>query len=160
MLEHHLHVNLVTNKIVIDAVDILIIVPSFLIVLVQRVRGRIGMEMSVLTLIASFMAASVYISPWYAVAFVPWLALLLGPVWSAQGFQGPKLILAFLWYFTCAVMFSYLLHPSDTDWLLYFAATSGIVVLSCVCTAFFSSLAETQWIEAHIFRSFKRKAAQ
>lgn len=135
-VEHRLlHANLVDNRAVVAAVDVLVLVPSFLLVIVQRVRGRLSMEMAALILIGSFMAASAFLCPWYAPAFLPWLALLIGPVWNARGFHVSKFALVLVWYFTVAVIFSYVLGLSMTNWLLYFGATSGIVLLGCTLAA-------------------------
>jgi len=135
--EHHLfHANLVDNSVVVAAVDVLVLVPSFLLVVVQRVRGRLSLEIAVLILIGSFMAASAFVFPWYAAAFLPWLALLIGPVWDVRGFHVSKLALILVWYFTAAVIFCYVLGPSTTNWLLYFGATSGVVLLGCILAAF------------------------
>jgi hypothetical protein len=133
--EHHLlHADLVDNRIVVDAVDVLVLVPSFLLVVVQRVRGRLSLEIAALILIGSFMAASAFLFHWYAAAFLPWLALLIGPVWDARGFHVSKLALVLVWYFTAAVIFCYVLGLSTTNWLLYFGATSGVVLLGCTLT--------------------------
>lgn len=130
--EHHLlHATLVDNRVVVDAVDVLVLVPSFLLVVVQRVRGYLSMEMAALILIGSFMAASAFLCPWYAPAFLPWLVMLIGPVWNARGLQVAKLALVLVWYFTVAVIFCYVLGLSMINWLLYFGATSGTVVLGC-----------------------------
>ena len=150
LFEHRiLHANLVNNRVVVDAVDVLVLVPSFLLVVVQHERGRLSMEMAAMILIGSFMAASAFLCPWYAPAFLPWLALLIGPVWDARGFHVAKFALVFVWYFTFAVIFCYVLGLFITKWLLYFGATTGIVLLGCTLGALLKCLLHQRQATTH-----------
>ncbi len=133
ILEHHLQRYPVPPTVIIDAVDVLIVVPVLLIVVLQRLRNRLSVEMAVLILVGSFLAASAHIFPWYAAAFLPWLALLLGPIWDTRGFHARGLALVMVWYFTCTVTLSYFpglkQYFTDTNWLLYFGASFGVVLV-------------------------------
>lgn len=116
-----------------SAVDIIVLLPTFCIVVIQYWRKRMSIEMAVLILIGSFMATTAYLFPWYVTAFIPWLALLIKPIRNMGKFQPGAFALAMIWYFTFIVFISYFLglpqYNTPTNWLLYRATTFGIVFI-------------------------------
>jgi hypothetical protein len=139
MLERHFHAAWVDGRLVTPAAAAMILLPVLVIVTVQRVRGRLSVEMAVLILVGSFMAASAHIFPWYATAFLPWLAVLIGPLWNKQRFYAKNLALVMVWYFTCTVTLNYFpglkQYFTDTNWVLYFATSFGVVLLGWAVAA-------------------------
>lgn len=118
---------------VITMVDILILLPTISIVVIQHWREKMKIEMAVLILIGSFMATSAYIFPWYVTALIPWLTISAKPIRTAHKFQPDGLALAMVWYFIFIVIFSYFLaqpeYNSPVNWLLYRGVAFGIVLL-------------------------------
>jgi hypothetical protein len=133
MLERHVHTVWISGNLFIDLVAASILIPVLVIVAIQRWRKRLSEELAVLLLVGSFMVASAHIFPWYAAAFVPWLALQLGPVWTREGFQARRLMFVMVWYFTCTATLSYIpglkQYFTDTNWILYFSASFGVMLL-------------------------------
>ena len=133
MLERHVRTVWIRGNLFIDLVVASIMLPMLVIVVVQRWRKCLSEELAVLLLVGSFMVASAHIFPWYAAAFVPWLALQLGPVWTREGFQACRLMFVMVWYFTYTATLSYIpglkQYFTDTNWLLYFSASFGVMLL-------------------------------
>ncbi|BCL82236.1 hypothetical protein ccbrp13_47010 [Ktedonobacteria bacterium brp13] len=128
------------NSYVTDAVDILVLLPTFLIVMIQYWHRRMRIEMALLILIGSFMATSAYVFPWYVTALIPWLTLLITPIRKAQKFQPGGLALAMVWYFTFIVVLSYFLgqpqYNNTVNWLLYRGIAFGTVLLGWSIAAY------------------------
>lgn len=103
------------------------------VVFVLRLRERISVEVGILILIATVFSISSFVYPWYVTALIPWVALLVGPLWTKTGKRLPRLnakSIAVLapWYFICTVDSAYL-FLGKFDWSLYY-----ILVYGGVCT--------------------------
>ena len=103
------------------------------VVFVLRLRERISIEVGILVLIGTVFSISSFVYPWYVTALVPWVALLVGPLWTKMGKRLPRLnakSIAVLapWYFICTVDSAYL-FLGKFDWSLYY-----ILVYGGVCT--------------------------
>ncbi len=113
-----------------------------------RLRERISMESSLLLLIGTFFSISSFVYPWYATAFLPWIALLIAPQWVPQratSLLAQTFLLLALWYFTCVVPIAYF-FLGKRDWTLYYVLTYGFV---CVLFAIAATLALTHRYNRH-----------
>ena len=128
---------------------VLVIVVA-LSIFILRLRERISMEGATLILIATIFSISSFVYPWYVTALVPWVALLLGPLWTQTSKGLPRLSaksIAVLapWYFICTVDSAYL-FLGKFDWSLYYILVyGGVCVLLIIAAAvgFTISLRET-----------------
>jgi len=108
-------------------------------VLVQRIRGRMSVEMSLLILIATLLMLYAHVFPWYATALLPWIALVVVPLWNEKGLNAKGLAVAMLWYFTSTVIISYNLASKSQDnpinWSIYYSVAFGVMVIGLVIAA-------------------------
>lgn len=75
-----------------------------------RSQGRISIETGILLLTGAIFAVSSNLFPWYTAAFLPWIALQIGPLWTGQRkFNEGSLAVIAAWYFTCFTINSYFL---------------------------------------------------
>lgn len=109
------------------SIDLLLVCGVSLLILVLRLRERISMEAAILVLIGIVFAVSSHIFPWYTTALLPWVAMLVGPVWTrAGGLSGKGLAVAMAWYFACVSIISYFF---ERDWSLYYLLVYDVVLL-------------------------------
>jgi hypothetical protein len=99
-----------------------------LVVFVLRLRGQIGMEAATVVLISTVFAISPHIFPWYTTALLPWIAMLIGPLWVGKSMSGKGLAIAMVWYFTFTVLVGYFISDSR-DWRIYYALVYDVVLL-------------------------------
>jgi hypothetical protein len=64
--------------------DLLVVGATSLAVLLLRRHERISMEAATLLLIGTVFAVSSNIFPWYTIALLPWIAVLIGPLWTRE----------------------------------------------------------------------------
>jgi hypothetical protein len=64
--------------------DVIIMIPIAVAVWLLRWRGRISEEAGMLILIGGIFFVSSHIYPWYTSALLPWIVVLLRPVWRRQ----------------------------------------------------------------------------
>jgi hypothetical protein len=108
-------------------IDLLLVSSVSLIILVLRLQDRISMEAAVLVLIGIIFVVTSHIFPWYTTALLPWVAVMVGPVWTrADGLNGKGLAVAMTWYFACASIISYFFV---LDWTLYYLLVYDVVLL-------------------------------
>jgi hypothetical protein len=65
--------------------DVILMIPIALTVLLLRLRNRISEEAGMLILIGGIFFVSSHIYPWYTAALLPWIVVLLQPVWMRRG---------------------------------------------------------------------------
>ncbi|GAC1680109.1 MAG: hypothetical protein PVS3B1_20890 [Ktedonobacteraceae bacterium] len=104
-----------------------------LTVFALRRHARISMEAATLLLIGAIFSISSFVYPWYVSVLIPWVALLLQPVWTHAGkglptFNAQSLAVLATWYFICTVDASYL-FLGKFDWSLYYLLIYGVVCL-------------------------------
>lgn len=81
-------------------VDLVVVGTVSLVVLALRLREHISMEAATVLLIGTTFAISPHIFPWYTTALLPWIAMLVGPLWVGKRLNGKGLAAAVAWYFT------------------------------------------------------------
>ncbi|MEO6891174.1 MAG: glycosyltransferase family 87 protein [Ktedonobacteraceae bacterium] len=132
------------------AVDLLVVGGVSLLILWLRLRERISMEAGTLILIGTIFTVSSHIFPWYTTALLPWIALLVRPIWIVpirergdeiravfwprvvQAVHGRGLAVAMAWYFTCISTIAYFFNTLP-DWnsyyfLVYDVTLAGLLV--------------------------------
>jgi len=98
-------------------------------VFILRLWKRMSVEMAILILIATIFSISSFVYPWYVTALIPWVALLLGRLWTETGKGLPRVsaksvaVLA-PWYFICTVDSEYL-FLGKFAWNLYYILVYG-----------------------------------
>jgi hypothetical protein len=82
-------------------------------------------------LIGTIFAISSHIFPWYTTALLPWIAMLVGPLWADKRLNGKGLAAIVSWYFTFTVLYGYYLSNS-LAWASYYALVYDVVLLGLV----------------------------
>jgi len=109
-------------------VDVLVLGVMSLAVLVMRVFKRTSMEAAIMVLMGTVLAVSSHVFPWYTTALLPWIAVLVGPVWTRRGgLSGKGLAVLMAWYFTCISLTQYFFNTT-TDWHVYYAYVYDVVM--------------------------------
>jgi hypothetical protein len=107
-------------------------------VLFLRFQERLSMEAAILILTGTIFAISPHIFPWYTTALLPWVAVLLQPVWRRQGGLNPNgLAVAMAWYFPCVIVLHYFFDRLS-DWTLYYVVVYDVVLLGVGIAAYVS----------------------
>ncbi len=106
---------------------------TVLLVCIQRLRRRISIEGAALLLIAVVLMVYAHVFPWYATALLPWIAILVTPVWTRnEGISATGLSVTMVWYFTCIVVLSYFpglrQYFTVSNWMIYYGVSFGIMV--------------------------------
>jgi Glycosyltransferase family 87 len=115
-------------------VDLVVLGAISLVVLALRLGERISMEEATLLLIGTLFAVSPHIFPWYTTAMLPWIAMLVGPLWRGGRLNGKGLAVAMAWYFTFTVLYGYYLRDS-LAWVSYYALVYEAVLVGLVVAA-------------------------
>ena len=134
-----LHINRTLVHLVTLGIEGCIVGGTLLFVIMQRIRGQLRIEMGLLLLTWVILLDYAHIFPWYATALLPWIAMCIVPLWSAKGFSTRSLGIVCIWYFTFTCVLSYFpvkQYATQTNWLYYFGATFGVILLGLLCTAF------------------------
>ncbi len=128
-----LHIKAAVTALVVHVVEFLLVAPTVILVFVQRIRGRMSMEMAILILIATVLIVYAHVFPWYAIALLPWITLVAVPIWSVKRFSAKGLAVATLWYFTSTVTISYIPALKSLDntanWSTYYVVSFGVMLL-------------------------------
>jgi hypothetical protein len=96
--------------------------------------GHISMEAAILLLIGMVFVASSHVFPWYTTVLLPWIAVLLCPIWTrARGWDGAALAVAVAWYFSCFSVLHYFMDHG-WDWNIYYITVYDVVVAG-ICAA-------------------------
>lgn len=115
-------------------VDLVLVGMAALVVWKLRLRNRISMEGATLLLISTVFAISSHVFPWYVPALLPWITLLVGPLWIDKRPSGKGLAIATAWYFTTVVLLNYTLN-NPSGWNIYYATAYMMVVLGLAVAA-------------------------
>ncbi len=90
--------------------------------------GHISMEAALLLLIGLVFVASSHVFPWYTTALLPWIAILLQPIWTrTKGWNAKALAVASAWYLPCFSVLHYFMDHG-WSWNIYYAAVYDVVV--------------------------------
>jgi hypothetical protein len=112
-------------SLIIYAFDLALVGGMSIAILRWRWQERISMETSVLLLIGVIFAVSSNLLPWYTAAFLPWIALQIGPLWTKQGgFNEVSLAIIATWYYVCSNVISYYMSQN-----LYYSVVNGVTLL-------------------------------
>jgi Glycosyltransferase family 87 len=98
-----------------------------LVVLALRLFKLINMEAATIVLIGTVLAVSSHVFPWYTTALLPWIVLLIGPLWTRQGLNAKGLAVGIAWYFTCISLTGYFFNNTQ-DWHIYYALVYDVVM--------------------------------
>ena len=75
-------------------------------------------------------AISSHVFSWYAAALLPWIAILIGPLWTRKSVCGAGLAVAMAWYFTGITLISYFPPFSTTvNWQPYYDYVYYVVLI-------------------------------
>ncbi|MBV9021592.1 MAG: DUF2029 domain-containing protein [Ktedonobacteraceae bacterium] len=122
------------NKTVVLAVEyfldlVAVGMVAFAVVWLRRQR-RVSVEAVTLVLIGTVFSVSSHIFPWYTTALLPWVAVLIGPLWTREHgdrkYITSTLAVAMAWYFACASITSYFY---STDWIIYYISVYSVVLV-------------------------------
>ncbi len=138
----YLHISSTIMKVIVQVVDVVLVSTTLLVVLVQRIRGRMSVEAAVLILTGMVLTVYAHIFPWYATALLPWIAMLAVPIWTKKGFSARGLAITMVWYFTCTAILSYVpglkQFATHDNWFIYYDVTFGVVLAGFVVAAVMS----------------------
>jgi hypothetical protein len=107
-------------------VDVMVVFGMSLVVLVLRLL-KVGVEATILLMIGTILAISSHVFPWYTTVLLPWIALLIGPVWTRQGLNGKGLAVLMAWYFAAASLAGYFFNDT-LDWHVYYWSVYVVVM--------------------------------
>jgi hypothetical protein len=142
------HVPLSITFRVDNILDVLIAGAVTLFVLLLRLQERISKEAGFLILIGMIFTISSHVFSWYATAMLPWVALLIGPLWSREtGIQGKALAAAMVWYFASTSLISYFFAGSG-DWRLYYAIVYDVTLVGLAVAAVTGLRHSPHWADA------------
>ena len=118
-ISQHFHFTLAETILQEHIVDVIVICGTSLVVLALRL-WKVSMEVTTLLMIGAILAISSHVFPWYATAFLPWIAMLIGPLWTRRRLSGKGLAILMTWYFTTATLSGYF-FANTRDWHVYYA---------------------------------------
>jgi hypothetical protein len=135
-LNQHLQFNGVMVHILSYSIDLLLVGGIALAIWWQRQRERISIEAATLILIGTVFSVSTHVFPWYNPALLPWVALLVGPVWMRlEGLNVKGLATVTTWYFICASIFAYFI-TDNSYWPIYYLCVCDPVIIVIAVIAF------------------------
>ena len=112
--------------IVIYVFDVVLVGGISIAILRLRWQNRITMETGILLSIGAIFAVSSNLFPWYTTAFLPWIALLVGPLWTRQkSFNEGSLATIAAWYFAVFTITAYF-----KLWNVYYIQVYDVTLLA------------------------------
>ena len=136
------HINKTVIQLLVWFIEAVIVGTTLLVVLLGHVRKTMSTETGILLLTAVILMIYAHIFPWYAPAFLPWIALTIGPLWTRQGPSAKGVAIIMVWYFTFTCITSYIPglkeYESIANWFLYYAFTFGVVFVGLAIAALFA----------------------
>jgi len=108
-------------------VDGIVVCGMSLAVLLLRLFKGISMEAGTMLLIGTFLAISAHVFPWYAPALLPWIAVLLVPLWTHGRPNAKGLAVGIAWYFVCISLTGYFFN-NTRDWHIYYEFVYDVVM--------------------------------
>ena len=115
-------------------VDLLAVGVASLVVLVLRWRQRLSMAAATLIVYSAALAVSSHVFPWYTATLLPWIAVLVGPLWAGKRLSGKHIAIAVAWYVVCVSLIGYFFDSSN-DWRLYYAVVYDVVLAGLAVAA-------------------------
>ncbi len=108
------------TQILIYLVDLMVLGGASLVVLWRRWRRQISVEAGAIILTAAIFSISTHIFPWYTTALLPWIVVLIGPLWTRlHGLKSAGIAIGIAWYFVCISPVRYLFDYLH-NWPLYY----------------------------------------
>jgi hypothetical protein len=98
-----------------------------LAILLLRLFKSISLEGATMVFIGTVFAVSSHVFPWYTTALLPWVAVLVSPLWTHQGLSAKGLAVAMGWYFPCVSLFGYFFN-NTRDWHVYYQFVYAVVM--------------------------------
>jgi hypothetical protein len=106
-----------------------------LIIWLLRQKNRISVEAALLLLTGVIFLVSPHIFPWYTAALLPWVAILVRPLWSRRtGLNAAGLIVAASWYLSCLSIMGYTAEAFH-NWSSYYWLVYGPICLALMLAA-------------------------
>src|SRR5205814_4904020 len=102
----------ITQQHIIDA---MVVCGMSLVVLLLRLLKGISMEAGTVLLISTFLAISAHVFPWYAPALLPWITMLIGPLWTRRDPSPKGLAVGMAWYVVCVSLTGFF-FSNTLDW--------------------------------------------
>lgn len=137
-LNQQIHLSGVMAHILSYSIDLLLVGGVALVIWWQRQRERISIEAATLILIGTVFSVSTHVFPWYNPALLPWIVLLVGPVWTKLGGLNIKGLASIItWYFVCASITAYFI-VSSSYWPIYYLCVYDPVIIVLGIIAFVS----------------------
>jgi hypothetical protein len=128
------------GSILIYLCDLLLVGSIALFILSMRRQNNMRAESAALLVFVAIFAASSHIFPWYTTALLPWIALLVEPVWTRKaGFNPHGLAILMAWYFACVSIIAYFFDKT-TDWRLYYLLVYAIPLAGLAASALFVAI--------------------
>lgn len=127
-----------TSTLIVSYVADLIVVGTVCLLLWRfRRRGLVSMEVGILVLTGAVFSVASHVYPWYTTELVPWVAVLIGPVWLREkGLQVPGLAITAVWY--CALIsITQYYFVNVAVWTTYYLLVYLIVVAVLAFAALF-----------------------
>src|SRR5262249_750835 len=93
-ISFQLHLTMTTTILLERIVDLFLLGSISLVVLLLRLRERISVEGATLLLIGTFLSISSHVFPWYTTALLPWVAMLVSPLWIRNRLSGKGIAIA------------------------------------------------------------------
>ncbi len=116
-------------------VDLMVVGAVCLFLWLLRRRERMSMEVGILMLTGAVFSVSSHIYPWYTTELLPWVALLIGPVWVSQkGLSELGLAIVVVWYCALVSMTQYY-FVNMTNWSVYYLIDYVMVVAGLMVAA-------------------------
>lgn len=131
-------------------VDLIFLSVVSLGVLIRRWRQQLSMAAATLIVYGAALAVSSHVFPWYTTTLLPWIAVLVGPLWIGKRLSGKHLAVASVWYFACVSLVGYF-FDSTMDWRLYYAFVYDIVLAGLA----FAVISGLLWMRTRA-KSFER----
>lgn len=122
-------------------VDLLVIGGVIWTIMWRKWQNRMSMEAATLILIGTVFALSTHLYPWYTPALLPWVAVLIGPLWKrGSGLSGKAIATVALWYLACSVIVWYFMFfAKEHNWPLYYSLTYDVTVAGLAIAAIVGS---------------------
>src|SRR2546421_653343 len=107
------------------------IYPILLLVAIMRRRDWALLATCLTTIILGYIPYLIlghaHVFPWYTPALLPWIAVLLGPLWTRRGPNAKGLAVGIAWYFVCVSLTGYFFN-NTRDWRIYYEFVYDIVM--------------------------------
>ena len=136
-------------------IDLIAVCVASLVVLALRWRGYLSIAAATLIIYSTALAISSHVFPWYTTTLLPWIAVLVGPLWKAvrggrpgrlsggqrrgdgetrKRLSGKHIAVTIAWYFVCVSLIGYFFDSSN-DWRLYYAVVYDVVLAGLAVAA-------------------------